>query len=351
MAILATLAVILFLQWAQEFLVPLVFSILIAYMLNPVINWMGRCRIPRVVAATLVIVALVCGTGFALESLRGQFVEMIERLPAAAYKLSSAVTRSAKDKSSTIQQMQAAANELERATNRATGTRAVPERAATAGPPLFHLREWLVIGSMSAISFIVQAVMVIFLVYFLLLSGETFKRKLVKLVGPSLANRRITVQILSDINHSIQRYLFVLLVTNLMLAVLMWMGLKVIGLQSAEAWAVTAGLVHLIPYFGPLFITVTTGISAFMQYQSFYMMLVTAAWSLIVATFVGMLVTTWMTGKIAKMNPAAVFISLLFWGWLWGLWGLLLGIPITVIFKVTAEHIEKLRPFAEFLGD
>jgi predicted PurR-regulated permease PerM len=213
------------------------------------------------------------------------------------------------------------------------------------------LREWLVIGSMSAISFMVQAVMVIFLVYFLLLSGETFKRKLVKLVGPSLANRRITVQILSDINHSIQRYLFVLLVTNLMLAVLMWMGLKVIGLQSAEAWAVTAGLVHLIPYFGPLFITVTTGISAFMQYQSFYMMLVTAAWSLIVATFVGMLVTTWMTGKIAKMNPAAVFISLLFWGWLWGLWGLLLGIPITVIFKVTAEHIEKLRPFAEFLGD
>jgi predicted PurR-regulated permease PerM len=108
---------------------------------------------------------------------------------------------------------------------------------------------------------------------------------------------------------------------------------------------------HIIPYFGPLLIAVATGLTAFMQFQSFSMMLLVSASTLVIATLIGTFVTTWMTGRIAKMNAAAVFIGLLFWGWLWGIWGLLLGIPIIVIVKVIAKRVDGMQAVAELLGD
>jgi predicted PurR-regulated permease PerM len=173
----------------------------------------------------------------------------------------------------------------------------------------------------------------------------------VKLTGPSLANKKIAVNILFDINTSIQSYMFMLLVTNALLAVLMWIVFRLIGLENAGAWAVASGFLHIIPYFGPLLIAVTTGLTAFMQFESFSMMLLVSASTLAIATLVGTFVTTWMIGRIAKMNAAAVFIGLLFWGWLWGVWGMLLGIPIIVIVKVIAKHVDRMHAVAELLGD
>ena len=91
--------------------------------------------------------------------------------------------------------------------------------------------------------------------------------------------------------------------------------------------------------------------AAFMQSDSFSLALLVAGASMAIATVVGTFVTTWMTGRIVKMNAAAVFISLLFWGWLWGVWGMLLSIPIIVIIKVVSQHVEQLQPVAELLGD
>jgi predicted PurR-regulated permease PerM len=196
-----------------------------------------------------------------------------------------------------------------------------------------------------------QAAMVVFLVFFLLLGGDQFKRKLVRLTGPTLSNKKITVHILDDINGSIQKYMLMLLTTNLLVALLSWIAFHWIGLENAGAWAVAAGLLHVIPYLGPAVTAIATGMAAFMQFESFPMALLVAGTSLAIATVVGTFVTTWMTGRIAHMNSAAVFISLLFWGWLWGVWGMLLSIPIIVIAKVVSQHVEQLQPMAELLGD
>jgi predicted PurR-regulated permease PerM len=192
---------------------------------------------------------------------------------------------------------------------------------------------------------------VLFLTFFLLLSGDTYKRKLVRLAGPTLANRKITVRILDDINASVQRYMSMLLATNVLVALLTWLALRWIGLENAGAWAVAAGLLHVIPYFGPALTAAAIGMAAFLQFGSLSMALLPAGASLAVATFVGTFVTTWMTGRIARMNTAAVFVSLLFWAWLWGIWGMLLSIPLTVILKVVAQHVEQLEPVAELLGE
>jgi predicted PurR-regulated permease PerM len=132
---------------------------------------------------------------------------------------------------------------------------------------------------------------------------------------------------------------------------LSWIAFRWIGLENAGAWAAFAGLLHIVPYLGPCITAVAAGLAAFMQFESFATALLVAGASLAIATVVGTFVTTWITGRIAEMNPAAVFISLLFWGWLWGVWGMLLSIPLIVIVKVVSQKVERFQPLAELLGD
>jgi predicted PurR-regulated permease PerM len=196
-----------------------------------------------------------------------------------------------------------------------------------------------------------EIAMMLILVIFLLLSGDTFKRKFMRISGPSLSKRKITAAILDDIDRSIQNYMLTLLMANVLLGVLTWLAFRLIGLDNAGAWAVAAGVLHFIPYLGPALTAVATGMAGFMQFESLSMAMLVAASSLIIATLVGMVLVTWMCGKISNMNTTAVFVALLFWGWLWGIWGLLFAIPITGMVKVFAERVEDLRPVAELLSD
>lgn len=352
LAILATISSIAALQFAQNFFIPLVFGIFIAYTLNPLVAAMERIKIPRFVAASLIILTILVGAAAGANTLLNEFQSIMDGLPSSAHKLSRILHKTQGGQPNAIQKMQKAATEIEQATTPDTpGAAHIPPKNAVQDQPAIKVKELVLQGSIGIISFAAEAAIVVFLVFFFLLSGDTFKRKLVKLTGPSLSKRKITVHILDDINSSIQNYMFVLLMTNLLLTLLMWIALRSMGLANAGAWALAAGLLHVIPYFGPVLIMLSTGLAAFLQFGSWSQALMVAAISLAIATFVGMFVTTWIAGKIAKMNPAAIFISLLFWGWLWGIWGLLLGIPIIAIVKVISEHIEGMQSFSELLGE
>jgi predicted PurR-regulated permease PerM len=350
LGIIATVVFIWALQWSRNFLVPLLLGILISYTLSPLMGWMTRRHVPRALAATLITAAIVTGSVMAVDKLHGEFQSIVEELPSAGHKLSRLVEERLHGSSSALQRIQAVATELQQATAGAQERRAA-RKAMPATSPEFPLMNWVWAGSMGLMGFLSQATMVIFLVFFLLLSGDTFKRKLVKLTGPSLSKKKITVHILEDINTSIQKYMLMLLVTNGMLALMMWVALRWIGLENAGAWAIVAGLLHLMPYFGPLLIMLATGVVALLQFESIQMSLLVMGISLAIATLVGTIITTWMTGRFARMNAAAVFVSLLFWGWLWGVWGLLLGVPVIVIVKVVAERVEGMEVVAELLGE
>lgn len=351
--LLAVVALIFLLDWAQSFFISLLLGILISYTLTPLVNGLERLKIPRLIGVSAVMLALVGAIVFGSYSLRGQVQSIITELPEAASKLSKSIADMRRGQKTTMRKMQQAASEVEKAA--AVATVPTPaQRAVThvvIDPPKFRLESFLWASSVGALAFIGETMMVLFLGFFLLLSGDTFKRKLVKLTGPSLSQKKITVHILQNINHSIQKYMFMLLVTNAMVGVLSWILFRWLGLENAGAWAVTTAMLHLIPYFGPVLTAAATGMAAYMQFDSFLMMLSVAGGSLLIATFVGIFVTTWMTGRIAKMNSAAVFISLLFWAWLWGVWGMLLSIPVIVIIKVVSEHVEQLESVAELLGE
>ncbi|TKS64545.1 MAG: AI-2E family transporter [Nitrospira sp.] len=352
LAIVTTVVVVFALQWAEKFFIPLVLGIIIAYTLNPLVVWLERIKIPRVVGTSIVMLVVLGGSAFVTISLRGQIQTILDQLPAAASKLSVTLRSMREGQPNTMQKVQAAAHELDKATSQAADIHSEPKQPAThivIDQPTFKLGDFLMAGSMGMFGFISQSAMVVILVFFLLLAGDTFKRKLVRLTGPSLSDKKITVHILDDIDVSIQRYMFTLLVANVLLALLTWTAFRWIGLDNAGGWAIAAGILHVIPYLGPALIAVATGMVGFMQFESFWMALVVSGSSLAIATFVGIFVVTWMTGHIAKMNAVAVFISLLFWGWLWGVWGLLLAIPIIGIVKVVSQHIEELHPLAELL--
>ncbi len=354
LAILATVAVVFALKWAQGFFISLLLGILFAYTLSPLVAMLDRIRLPRVLSTSIVMAGVVSALAFGSYSLRDEVDTILDQLPEAATKLSTGLASLNKGQASTMQKVETAAKEIEKATSPeapASGKWKRPATHVVIDAPGSRFGNFLWVGSVNAAAMLGQATMVLFLTFFLLLSGDIFKRKLVRVTGPSLSKRKITVRILDEINDSIQRYMLMLLATNVLVGLLTWVALRWIGLENAGAWAVAAGLLHVIPYLGPVATAAVMGMAAYMQFDELSATLLVVGASAAIAIVVGFFGVTWMTGRIARMNTAAVFISLLFWGWLWGIWGMLLSVPITVILKVVAQHLEQLHPVAELLGD
>ena len=354
LGVLAALVSVYALWWGRTFAIPLLLGIVISYTLYPLVAWLEVIRIPRVISTVIVMATVISALAFGVYSLRGQMQTIIGQLPEAATKLSAGLSSMRIGQVGNMQKMQNAATQVEKAATQAAGGPMPPRQAVThviVDQPTFKLSSFLWKSSMGTLGALGQASMVIFLVFFLLLGGDRFKRNLVRLIGSSLSRKKITVQILNDINHSIQKYLLMMLTTNLLVALLTWAVFRWLGVENAGAWAAAAGLLHIVPYLGPAVTAVATAMAAFIQFGSLAMAALVGGASLAIATVVGTFVTTWMTGRIANINSAAVFISLMFWGWLWGIWGMLLSIPIIVIIKVVSQHVEQLHPIAEMLGD
>lgn len=341
------------LQWAAHFFIPLFLGIVITYTLNPLVTWLERRRVHRWLGATAVTLLLVLGCGFLGGSIKGQVNTILTQLPDASHRLHELLDGPVGE-TNLMQTLRQAQQELEGAP--APGAPAAPGKGR--GPthvvidnPSIHWSDLMWQSSLSVAGALSQLLMVLLLVFFLLLSGDVFKRKLVRLTGPSLSRKKITVQILDEINRSVQRYMLALVATNVLLALMSWGLFRAAGLDNAAAWAVAAGLLHVIPYFGSILIAVLTAGAALLQSGSWSLVLTVSGGSVLIAVLVGLLLTTWMTGRITRMNPAAVFISLLFWSWLWGVWGALLAVPITGIVRVVCAHVEQFEPLAEMLGE
>ena len=196
---------------------------------------------------------------------------------------------------------------------------------------------------------LVQIVVALLIAFFLLIAGDTFRRKVTKLAGESLARRRVTVELLNEIDSQVQRYMMTLLATNILIALVTWGGLALLRLPNAGMWGVVTGILHFIPYAGTLIAAGAVGIAAFVE-SGFGDAMVAMAVVLCVVEGIGMGLATWLQGRAARMNPVAVFIGVLFFGWLWGGWGLLLGMPILAVLKSVADRVDAMRPVSELLG-
>jgi predicted PurR-regulated permease PerM len=191
---------------------------------------------------------------------------------------------------------------------------------------------------------------VLFLTYFLLAAGDSFRRKIVTIAGPRLASRRITVQALDQINAQIQRYLLVQVLLSVIVGVATALAFIAVDMEHAGVWGVLAFALNFIPYIGSVVITAAAALAAFVQFGSIDQALVVAMISLVIHTISGHLLAPWLTSRTNQMNPVAVFVGVLTFGWLWGVWGLLLGVPLLLMVKSVCDHVEGLQPIGELLG-
>ena len=359
--VLALIAVVVFLQWAQAVLIPITFSVFVSYSLKPIVNWLERkAKLPKAVGAAATLAVILGAVGWGLNSLQPDALDVLDIVPRATEKFSIAIRGNPREPAGAVEKMKKAATEIEKAANTATTTTTTTTTTTrTAGPsPLgpapdtstFRVRDYVLMGTASFIVGMGQLVVVIALVYFLLVAGDSFRRTLIRISGDSLTKKKITVQILDQIDLQIQRYLLVQLVSSALLALLAWAAFAWIGLNNALFWACVGGVFHLIPYAGPTALVVITALVAYVQFDTLQPVAMIFGITLALVGVIGLLLVPWLTQRVGRINVVIVFVALLFWGWLWGVWGLLLGVPIVMAIKAVCARVEDLQPISEFLG-
>ncbi len=347
MIVLAVLGCVFTLRWAEAVFIPLMVSLLATYALAPVVNRLERWHVPRWIGAGVLMLAILGAVGWTGYSLSASASELVDSLPVAAQKLSLALRANSRGSDpTTIDTVQKAAAQLEQAAaeNPVAGRRGVT-RVLIERPP-FNVRDYLWSGTVGLLAAAGQLTLVAFLTYFALCSGDTFRRKLVRMTGPSL-QKKITVNVLDDITVHIQRYLLVQIFSSALIGVATGLSFWAIGLGNAAVWGIVAAVTNLIPYIGSVIVMGAAGLVAFLQFNSIEMALLVGGTSLLIHTLIGNLLVPFLTSRSSRMNPVAVFVGVIFWGWLWGIWGLLLGIPIMMVAKAICEHVEDLQPVGE----
>lgn len=352
LVLLATMAGVFMLRWASAVFIPLVVGMLFSYALSPVVDWLTRHRIPRALSAALLVLGIVSGVGATVYSLSDDASRLIESLPRAAQKLGDSIQPKRGKPAGTLETVQKAAEKLEQAaeeTNRSPPVARGVQRVQIERPR-FDIKDHLWTGTMGLLAVLGQVGMVALITFFLMTSGDTFRRKLVKLAGPTLAKKRITLQALNEINDQIQRFMLVQIFTSILVGVATWLSFLAIGLENAAVWGIAAGVLNLVPYLGNVVITAGSALVGFLQFGTLEMALLIAAISLLINSIEGFLLTPWLTSRASKMNPVAIFVGVLAWGWLWGPVGLLLGVPILMVIKAICDRVDDLKPVGEFLG-
>ena len=355
LTVIAVLAGILMLQYAKPVFIPVILGTLISYVLGPAVTSMAKHGIPRVLGAFLIIVAL-CGTmGYGVYSLTDEVVDILDDVPKAAQKLRDRVksSRSRGGEEGLLSKVQSAATQIDEAA--ADAAKPAPKQEGVQHvqvvQPAFSASDYVWAGGRNILSFLGQFAIVLFLVYFLLVTDDLYKRKIVKIAGPTLTKKKISVQIMDEINQQISGFLRVQVITSLLVAVATGVALWWFGVDNYVIWGLLAGIFNSIPYLGPIVVTGGLAVVTFMQFDDLLRTAYVSGTALAITSLEGWLLTPLLMSRAASMNPVAIFVGLLFWSWVWGVWGTILAVPMLMAIKAVCDRVEDLQPIGELLGE
>jgi len=334
------------LYFGAPFFIPFFVALLISYALAPVVDALTRLVRWRVVSASIVLGALLGLIGFAGWAWSDDVALIVQRVPEVVRSIATSLKSASGKQANPVAQVKKAAAEIEAIAQ--TG-KSAPAATPPPAPPSTSFWALMWTGGKNVAEAAASVVAVVFLVFFMLASGDLFKRKIVRMFGDTLTEKKITLQMIDEIDAQVRRYLAVVFIANLLVGLGTWIAFRVMGVEYAELWGVAAGIIHTAPYFGPAIIAAGSFFAAFLQFHSWGQAFLVAGVSVLVATIVGSVFATWMSARQTRMNTTATFVGLLFFGWIWGLWGILLGIPLLAIVKAICERYEAWEPVAELL--
>ena len=335
---IAVIATVMFLRVAYDLMIPIVLGVLISFALNPVVTWLEKVHVPRVLGAGLILLTVAVLIGLGIYSLRDEATEVIEGLPRAAQRVRQSMERGGS--SGILVKLREAVAEVKQTADATTGDKTTSEQKTAAASESR--------GAASVISLLGHATVIFFLVYFLLIGGAGFKDRLIAVAG---RRRRVTAEILDDIAWQVQRFLVVRLVTSVVVGIVTWLALMLMGLEQAMFWGAAAGVFNSIPYFGPIIVSGGLAVVGLLQFGSLMKAVQVAGVALVITSLEGWLLTPPLMGRAARMNALTVFVGLLVWSWIWGIWGTILAVPMLATMKAVCDHIEGLKPIGRLMGE
>lgn len=366
--LLAALAVVAALWWGQRFLIPVTAGLMLVMLVTPVSIRLEAWLRSRALATVLTL-GLVMGTLCAGAMVfGGQLVRVAERAPEMISMAAQKLAERDPDSASVMTRGRVALRELDHAAERMLAgkpprpTKRAVAGAATAAAPAsapdtitqgatVALRETAVTGSGALFAFAAQLSIVFLVAFFVLIGGKPLSERFLALWGEHPDARARAGRALLECARQVRLYAGVLLVTNALIGAAVWLVFWASGLPDAAGWGVTAAVLHVIPYLGMAVLTGLGAAETFLAHGSLGSAAAMAAFVILVSTVIGTMVTAWLQGRAARMNPAAVFIGLVFWGALWGLWGLFLGPALVVAIKVIAQHTRAGQRLARLMQE
>ena len=333
---LFVIALLAILRFARGFLVPIAISLLLDFLLSPVIRWFRKIGIKEGIGAGIVMLGLIAAVGTSIFFLASPAADWLERAPRSMEVAKARIQKLTKP----LEKIQETAKAVEQATA-PDGKK--PAEVQIAAPTLTQR----ITGGTTAV--LNLALTIIFLTYFLLAAGDLFMQKLVGIL-PVFSDKKKAVAISRDIEEHISRYLSTVTVINIGLGVVTWVALQIAGMPNAALWGALAGVTNFVPYIGSIVTTFAIFFASLMTFETTGKILMMPGIYLAVNLLESNLVTPILLGRRLPLNNVALFVGLLLWWYLWGIPGAILAVPMMVALKIVCDHVERLAPVGAFLG-
>lgn len=332
------LALIAFLYFAKLFVMPIVLALFLAFLLKPIVRALTRLRVPTVLGALIVISLFFTGVSIAVTQLLQPAAQWTSKAPETLERLQDRfriVLRRA-------ERLSRAAAQVQDITKSSSDEPA--QKVEVRQPPV--LMNTVITFTKSLVAGGIETVVLLF---FMLSVGDLFLQKLVKIL-PTLHDKKKAVGLTNEVQHSISMFLFTITLINSGLGLLVGAAAFFVGLPNPVLWAVLAGVLNFIPYFGPITGVLVLLIAGFMAFESPLRAIVPSVIYLCLHGVESNFVTPMILGRRLTLNPLVIFISLMFWTWMWGIPGALLSIPMLMMLKIVCDHFKPLAPVGEILS-
>lgn len=335
---LFVLAVFYTMYFMRAMLLPLVLALLLSYLLVPVVRVLDKIRIRPLFGAALVLLALIGGIGYGVSLLSEPAAGWIEKAPYSLQELKQKLLPLKKP----IEKVAQASGEIDKLTE-PDGPQAKPQTVVVKRSPISEM--FFIQGP----EFVASTVVMLILLYFLMAYDGVFLTKIIR-ITPRLGDKKRAVSIMREIETQISRYLLTITTINICLGIAVGTTVYFLGLRNPIMWGVMVAILNFVPYLGAITGIICMTLGAVLSFDSLGYALIFPASYTLIAVLEGNFITPMVLGRSLTLNPVIILIALAFWGWMWGISGMILAVPILATFKIFCHHIEPMAPVAEFMS-
>jgi predicted PurR-regulated permease PerM len=315
-----------------------VLALLLSYLLRPVVRGLARAKIPPLIGAAVVLLTLAGSIGYGVSFLAAPAAGWLEKAPYSLQDL--------KQKIHPIQKPMEKVAQASGAIENLTTTENDQNKTPTVEVKQHSLTDRLLVQTPELL---VGVLTTLILLYFLLAYDGVFLMKMIKLM-PTLSDKKRAVSIAHEIEAQVSRYLFTVTIINCCLGIAVGTAVGLLGLPNPLMWGVMVAVLNFVPYLGALTGIICMTLGAVLSFDSIGYASLFPLTYFVLATLEGNFITPFVMGRSLTLNPVLVLLSLTFWGWMWGIIGIILAVPILAAFKIFCSHIEPMEPLVEFIS-